>query len=391
VLTQLRFPPGTDVESFLASYWQRRPLPMPQALPGFSSPLDAEELAGLACEPELESRLVLERDGEHPWEVRHGPLAMSDFAELPPSHWTLLVQDVDKFLPAVAELLSAFGFLPGWRVDDIMVSFAADKGSVGPHLDEYDVFLIQAEGRRRWRIDPIPGPNGPVIPDIDLRILQRFEPREEYLMKPGDVLYLPPGIPHWGIAEGPCMTWSVGFRSATWREMAASWCDRASESTLSPGRYRDGDLPPDLDTGEIRPEIFDQIRRTLEQGLAEAPERLFQEWFGRFATEPKEHLQVFPSETPLAPDEFLEAMRGGGALRRNGFSRLAWCRGRGGEDLLFANGEAYSLASEHRLLLSLITREATLELETLAPWLARPDCLTLLCRLYNDGHHELDA
>lgn len=364
---------------------------MRQAFPGFSSPPSAEELAGLACEPELESRLVLERDGEHPWQVLHGPFDDSDFENLPESHWTLLVQDVDKFIPEVADLLSAFRFLPDWRIDDVMVSYAADQGSVGPHMDDYDVFLVQAQGHRRWRIDPEPAANAAYVPNLDLRILQQFNARADYLMRPGDVLYLPPGVPHWGIAEGPCITWSVGFRAASWREMATSWCDYAAEQNQPEGRYRDRELGPDKDPFEIRPEVFEQVRQTLEQGVAGCPEPLFREWLGRFLTEPKEHLQVFPVNDPLSSSGLGSMLVDGKALVRNSFSRFAWCGSGYGEDLLFTNGNAHSVASEHRAFISLLAREREIAPGELAPWLRRPDCLALLCELYNEGHYELGS
>jgi len=385
----LHFPPGLDATGFLRSYWQRRPLVMRGALPEFRSPLSAEELAGLACEPEVESRLVLEHDGDHPWEVRHGPFEDADFSELPDSHWTLLVQDVDKFDPQVLALLDAFRFIPDWRVDDIMISYAADAGSVGPHVDDYDVFLIQAAGKRRWRIDPGPDPDLTSIPDLDLRILQRFEAREEQIMEPGDVLYLPPGIPHWGIAEGSCLTFSVGFRAAAWRELAASWCDFAAERQLSIGRFRDQALTPQNDSAEILPEVFDQVCEVLTQGLRDASGRLLREWFGRFVTEQKENLQVFPTDGPLTPENLRSHIANGGTLLRRGVSRMAFSRGEDVESLLYANGDVYAIKSENSDFLVLITRERNLSRDMLEKWLERTDCLDLLHHLYIDGNYEL--
>lgn len=385
----LHFPPGLDATGFLRSYWQRRLLVIRGALPEFRSPLSAEELAGLACEPEIESRLVLERGGDHPWEVRHGPFEDADFSDLPNSHWTLLVQDVDKFDPQVAALLDAFRFIPDWRVDDIMISYAADAGSVGPHVDDYDVFLIQAAGKRRWRIDPGPDPDLTSIPDLDLRILQCFEAREEQIMEPGDVLYLPPGIPHWGVAEGPCLTFSVGFRAATWRELAASWSDFAAERQLSIGRFRDQALTPQNDSAEILPEVFERVREVLMRGIQDESSLLLQEWFGRFVTEPKENLQVFPTDEPLTPEDLRSLIEDGETLLRQGFSRMAFSRGDATDSLLYANGEIYSISSDHGDFLALLTREKCLSRDMLADWLERPDCLELLHHLYNDGHYEL--
>lgn len=386
--TQLHFPAGLDVEGFLGGHWQRRPLLLPGGFPDFASPIDPEALAGLACEPDVEARLILERDGAYPWEVRHGPFDDADFADLPETHWTLLVQDVDKHLAEVGELLGAFRFLPDWRLDDIMISWAADGGSVGPHIDEYDVFLIQARGQRRWRIDPRPQTDAACIPGLDLRILADFSPTQEHLLGPGDVLYLPPGVPHWGVAEGPCMTWSVGLRAPAWRELASAWGDFAAERLLPAGRYRDAVLSPQTSSAEIRPEVFAQVREILHAGLCGPHGELFREWLGRFLTEPKENLQALPAAEPLDAEALARALRAGACLERNGFCRLAWSRGDDGPDLLFAAGMAYRLDPRHRGLLMLLAGQARIGRAELGPWLDHPECADLLARLYNDGHYD---
>ncbi len=181
-MIHLTFPAELTADSFLRDFWQKRPLLMPGGLAGYRSPLTAEELAGLACEEEIESRIVLEKDGDKPWEGRTGPFSEADFSSLPDSHWTLLVQDVDKHIDEVADLLEPFRFIPDWRLDDIMISYAVDQGSVGPHIDDYDVFLIQVEGQRRWLVDSRPGDESNHIPGLDLRILPQITPDNEWLM-----------------------------------------------------------------------------------------------------------------------------------------------------------------------------------------------------------------
>jgi len=356
------------------------------ALPGFRSPLSAEELAGLACEPGVEARLVLEW-GNCPWEVRHGPLEESDFARLPETHWTLLVQDVDKLVPQVASLLDAFGFIPDWRLDDIMVSYAEDQGSVGPHTDEYDVFLVQAGGRRRWRIDP-ESSNVPYLPGLDLRILESFVPREQWVLDPGDVLYLPPGVPHWGIAEGPCMTWSVGMRAPDWRELATAWYDRLVSERLTRGRYQDRDPRPPRHRGELPARVAREARHHIETALSGADDDVFAAWLGAYLTEPKENLEPVPRENPLISDAFRQAVEHQGWLQR-GPSRLLFTQASSGEVLLFAAGETHRLPAEWLGLVVLITERRTLAMEQLRPWLDDPGCLDLLTTLYNQGHYEL--
>ena len=192
-------------EDFLRDYWQKKPLLIRQAFPDYENPLSPDELAGLALEEEVESRIVLTQ-GKSPWELRRGPFAEDDFKTLPERDWTLLVQAVDQFVPDIADLISAFSFLPSWRVDDVMVSYAAPGGSVGPHFDNYDVFLLQTHGRRRWKIGQTCSPASPLLEHPDLRILENFEQQQEWVLEPGDMLYIPPGVAHYGIAEDDCST-----------------------------------------------------------------------------------------------------------------------------------------------------------------------------------------
>ncbi|MEN8178029.1 MAG: cupin domain-containing protein [Pseudomonadota bacterium] len=385
---KLQFPDGLNAELFLTEYWQQKPLLFRQALPGFSCQLQADELAGLACEEEIESRLVLEKDGQTPWEARHGPFSEQSFTQLPESHWTLLVQDVDKHVPAAARLLDYFRFLPDWRLDDVMVSYATDQGSVGPHTDDYDVFLFQARGKRRWKIHYQPVSEQDYIPDLDLRILPEFQAEEEWLLEEGDMLYLPPNLAHWGIAEGECMTCSVGFRAPAFRELVSAWCDELIDYRVTPGRYRDPALQPQTASAEIKPEAITEIHQLLKQFL-NADEERQRSWFGRYITETKQNLQVEPVEPHLEPLDFLNRYREQGVIRRNSYTRLAFSRGTEGNDSLFANGSEYLIPSEEGDFLPVITHYRELHFGYLEEWLQQPDYLQLVCDLYNDGHFEL--
>ncbi len=386
-MQELHFPKGLTAEKFLVRHWQKKPLLFKQALPAFQCALEPEELAGMACEADVESRLVLEKHGATPWEARYGPFAEDDFTQLPASHWTLLVQDVDKHLPEVARLLDHFRFIPDWRLDDVMVSYAVDQGSVGPHIDDYDVFLYQARGRRRWKIHYQTVSESDFIPDLDLRILPEFEAEEEWLLEPGDMLYLPPNVAHWGIAEGECMTCSVGFRAPTLREMAAAWFEQSIEQHLPTTRYRDPPLKPQSAPAEINAESLAEFKGLLESCLHNLQRD--NRWFGRFITEPKEHLQVEPRERAVTEEAFLNRFRQAAVLQRHGFTRLAFTRNDGdGSDTLYANGQAYTLPSESGDFLPVVTRQRDLHFGYLQEWLTQPVYLSLLCRLYNDGHLE---
>src|SRR5690606_28554951 len=200
-----------------------------QAIPDFEAPLDAAALIALASDDSVESRLIARRRGR--WSLEHGPFEPERLPSLSGRDWTLLVQGADLHSDAARALLSRFRFVPDARLDDLMISLAADGGGVGPHQDSYDVFLLQAWGRRRWRIGRVAEPQ--LVPGLPLRVLANFEAEREWLLEPGDMLYLPPGWGHDGIAEGPCMTCSVGFRAPSRHEFLAAFLAEAADS---PGR-----------------------------------------------------------------------------------------------------------------------------------------------------------
>ena len=356
------------------------------ALSDYTCPLSPEELAGLSCEEEIESRIVLEKGGAGPWEVRRGPFDDETFAQLPPSHWTLLVQDVDKHVPEVTSLLEAFRFLPDWQLDDIMISYAVDQGSVGPHVDEYDVFLIQVSGRRRWRIHTRPVADQEYIPGLDIRILPDFQTEQEWILGPFDLLYLPPGVAHWGSAEGDdCITCSVGFRAPTLSEMAAAWCDARLQPHAIQDRYRDTALSPQQHPAEITRQALTHAQQLLDAFFKQATEEPGR-WFGCFMTEPKPHLQVEPRADPLSMAQFTQALRSSRQLIRNGWSRVAFIRGTGDRDFLYVNGEEYPLDRRLQGLLEHIAGQRLAAYGKLVQWLEDPDGARLLTRLYNEGH-----
>ncbi len=333
---------GLTARAFLRDYWQQKPLLVRQAIPGFESPLSPEELAGLACEEGVISRLVRERGETGPWALRTGPFDEDDFTSLPESHWTLLVSDMEKHLPDLRAYLEPFRFIPDWRMDDLMVSYAAPEGSVGPHVDEYDVFLLQAQGRRRWQIASQTVSGDDFLPGIELRILRDFQPDQEWILEPGDMLYLPPRIPHHGVAVGPCMTWSVGFRAPAWRDLMATWVDQRYEALAPQDRYADPGLEPQDNPGELTAATLARLIAGLRRAMAVDDAELAR-WLGTVLTEPKaellEHMQL--PET-LTRDKALGLLQDGVSLERHGAARLAWMSDDGGLRL-FVNGQEHLL------------------------------------------------
>ena len=272
-----------SAEDFLREYWQKKPLLVRDALPGFQSPISPDELAGLALEEEVESRIVVEA-GASPWELMCGPFTERQFEQLPESHWTLLVQGVDLWVPEAAHLLEHFHFLPSWRLDDIMVSYAPVGGSVGPHFDFYDVFLIQAQGQRHWQIGQLCDQQTSILSETSLRILKEFTKTDEWVLNPGDMLYLPPQIAHFGIAENDCLTYSVGFRAPTLAEILG---DLATE-LMAQGNstyYRDPPLKPEMAGEHIDPLFIEQIQGMLTKLAGD--KTLLGDWFARYMTAPK--------------------------------------------------------------------------------------------------------
>ncbi len=198
-------------EQFLQEFWQKKPCLIRQAIADFKPLLDGDDLAGLACEEMAESRLIKGSVEAADWTVAHGPFSDADFSALPDENWTLLVQDVEKHYAPLQALMQQFSFIPNWRLDDLMISYAATGGSVGPHIDQYDVFLLQAEGTRRWQIAQSFEPD--LLEGCPLNVLQQFTSEQEWVLEPGDMLYLPPNVAHLGIALEPGMTWSIGSRA----------------------------------------------------------------------------------------------------------------------------------------------------------------------------------
>jgi len=345
-------PLGMSPARFLADFWQKRPLLVRGAFPRWSAPLEPDDLAGLACEELALARIVIEhraggakRHGASRWELRTGPFAEDDFATLPETRWTLLVQDVDKWDADVAALLRSFSFLPSWRVDDVMVSYAEDGGSVGAHVDQYDVFLVQGLGRRRWSISVDPGAPLACRDDTELKLLREFAPTHEWVLETGDMLYLPPGVPHHGVALGPCMTFSVGMRAPARAELLADLADHLAAELPDDARYGDTDLAPARHPGEIDAAALARVKASLPwlrfaDEAGGITDEALRHWFGCFITRYRSAHQAQPPARPPGAAAFARALASGARVRRNPWSRVAWLR-HDGAAWLFVAGEAH--------------------------------------------------
>lgn len=331
---------GMPVAEFLRDYWQKKPLLIRQAFPDYHAPLSPEDLAGIACEEGVLARLIKHDRKKDHYSIETGPFEESIFPKLGKKDWTLLVQDMDKWDGDVRQLISAFDFLPRWRVDDVMISFAAPGGSVGPHVDQYDVFLLQAQGQRRWEIDSDPNADKTFRKNAELKLLENFTASIAWTLQAGDMLYLPPGVPHHGEAVDACMTFSLGMRAPSHAELLNDWADGLFERVSEDIRYSDTDLVAAKDSGEIDAATCERVLDIFKQHVpdSKAAAALF---FGRFVTTYRNSMEISaPPKTPK-PEKILDQLSKGAVLEPHPFARWAWCK-EGREAVLFVQGNSFS-------------------------------------------------
>jgi 50S ribosomal protein L16 3-hydroxylase len=349
---------------------------IPAALPGFQNPLTGDELAGLAMEEEIESRLVIQTPDAAPyWHLTRGPFDETAFKTLPATHWTLLVQGVDRFVPEVSALLDYFNFLPQWRVDDVMISYAVSQGSVGPHYDNYDVFLYQAKGRRKWLLT-----SQGCVPEnyqegLELRIMKSFLCEQEIILEEGDMLYLPPHIAHHGISlSDECMTYSFGYRSYQAVELWNSLGDWLSEQTSCEKLYQDPLWTGTSGTAELPKEAVLQAKKIMQQLLED--ETQLSTWFGSFVTTLDNQAEslLMQDVADDATDDFaaFQSHLAHGALLRNPLCRFSYQTRQGNTvTALFINGVQWDIAEVCSELLKTIANNRSISCEQLAPYVTR--------------------
>lgn len=334
-----------SVETFLKEYWQQKPLFIKNAFPNFSSPIDANELAGFALEEDVNARLVEEfvnqKSHSHidsQWKVTHAPLDENIFSTLPEHDWSLLVQHVDSLDPNVNALLNAFRFIPNWRLDDIMVSYAPDGGGVGPHFDYFDVFLLQAEGKREWKLGQWCDESSELIPDQPMKLLKEFHTHSTIEMQPGDLLYIPAKHAHWGKAIGESLTYSIGFRAPSHAEFLLDYAQELASQLGEDDRYRDTthalrahNRP--FHNGEISHEAISVFQQNLH-ALVNRPE-LISRWLGEFSTQLKSDI-----DSNISPLSFVH-LEQGNSVSLSPFCRAAYYDNSPDQALLFINGQSW--------------------------------------------------
>ncbi len=374
-----------NIKDFLKNYWQKKPLLIRSAFPDYVSPVSAEELAGLACEDFIESRIILEKKSTPKWEIENGPFPESRFTSLPKSHWTLLIQGLNKVFPEFDDLLHEFNFIPSWRVDDLMASYAAPDGSVGPHIDQYDVFLLQAKGRRRWMINETPVREDNFEENIPLKIIKEFKAETEWVLEAGDMLYLPANVAHYGIGMEDCMTFSIGFRAPSYAELLSSYVDEHITDLKDNLRYRDPDLLPEQNNGEVTSDVINKIQKILISQFNDKAK--IEDWFGRFITEYLNEDENMVENT-LSTSEFLSALKETALLRRPSTVRANYLVNQNNKISLFINGVKQDLKPDTDEIVKLFCNQHLNTYADLKSYLGNGNAADFLCDIYNKGYLE---
>jgi 50S ribosomal protein L16 3-hydroxylase len=361
---------GLSVNEFLRNYWQKKPLLIRQAIPGFNGLLDPKQLMSLACTPDAQSRLVENKRGH--WHLQQGPFEPEDLAKLGKSKWTMLLQGLNHSLPEGAELLKLFSFIPHSRLDDLMVSFAPKTGGVGPHFDSYDVFLLQGMGHRRWQISG--QKDRTLIPDAPLKILQNFKVEHEWVLAPGDMLYLPPQWAHNGVAEDDCMTYSIGFRTPSYHELAEQFLVYMQDNICIDGMYSDPDLKSQAHPSEISADMLQQVGNAIKKIKWDKSD--IGEFLGCYLSEPKAHIFFDAPEKPWTQKRFQQALQTTGVSLDLKTQMLCY------KDTVFINGEASCVDNETYVTLRTLADQRHLKTASNLPEMA----LNMLYQFYIDGY-----
>ncbi len=363
-----------DVNAFLSEYWQKKPVLLKGLFKDFDDPISPDELAGLAAEQEVESRLIA-KQGED-WQVEHGPF--EDYQEYGEKDWTLLVQAVDHWWEEGADLVDAFRFLPNWRIDDLMISFSTQGGGVGPHLDQYDVFIIQGMGKRHWRVGEQQTLNS-ITPHPDLLQVSQFNACIDDVLEPGDVLYIPPNCPHEGYAIENAMNYSVGFRAPNQQDFISSFADYALAEECFDQRYTDKDYQQQSSIADVDEQAQAKIKQLMLSALDDKTH--FNKWLGQYLSAAKHDLDLHQPEPHCASDDVVSMIKADEGLRRVGGLRCLFI----GDDF-FINGEHWFIKEKEVDLAKYIAVSQELSIDILKRYTFSFSEMELLTKLVNEGY-----
>ena len=369
--TKLTLLGGLSVNEFLRDYWQKKPLLVRQAVPGFKGLLDPQQLIGLACRNDVQARLATCQ--RKLWKLRYEPFEPHDFEGLSKKgYWSVLVQGVNHLLPQGAELVKRFNFIPHARLDDLMVSYAPKGGGVGPHFDAYDVFLVQGLGHRRWQIST--QKDQTLIEGAPLRLLKNFRVEQEWVLEAGDMLYLPPHCAHNGIAEDDCMTYSIGFRTPWYQELAEQFLVYLQDRIEIEGTYADPGLKAQKHPSEISDDMLQQVGQAIRKMKWDDED--IANFLGSYLSEPKPHIFFSPPSRPLSEEKFkLSASSHGIAI---GLKTQMLCR----NQTVFINGDSHQVGKSAYSVLRKLADQRSLPPSEKLP----REAMALLYQWYLDGY-----
>ncbi len=367
-------------QQFLNEYWQKKPLLIRQGISDFDDPISPDEFAGLAMEEQIESRLVWQKDGE--WQAEHGPF--EDYSHLGDKDWSLLIQGVDHWDEQVAELIRPFRFLPNWRIDDVMVSYATPGGGVGPHVDNYDVFIIQGSGKRHWQV----GSNTElkeVVANSALLHVEQFTPIIDVELLPGDILYIPPGFPHQGVAIEPSMSYSVGFRTTAKSHLFSNFADYLIDQQLGSDMVVDPERQPTTTPGLIDANDVDKLKNALHEMLSDDDKIL--DYLGNNLSQCKHELAIDPDLQEMSMAELSDFLQDDESLLiRIGGLRCMYFDQESMLGRLYVNGECFVFSQQQHAVTQLLANNSELGAQQLQTFAQDDDFKTQLLQLINLGY-----
>lgn len=364
-------------DEFLAKYWQKKPVVIRQGFKDFQDPIAPDELAGIAMEEAVQSRLVYKQGNE--WQAEFGPF--ESYEHLGDKNWSLVIQALDNFSEESAEIIEAFRFLPHWRLDDLMTSFAMPGGSVGPHVDNYDTFICQGSGTRHWRVGD-KGSHKEVVAHEALLHVEAFEAIIDVELHTGDILYIPPGFPHEGISLDISMSFSVGFRATQAINLLSGYADHLIDNELGGDLLEDPQRVSTTQSGEVSNHDYASIKQQLQNLLDD--ENTFKSFTGKFLTSPKHELDLMPSDEPFAAEEVSELL-GIHGIKRLGGLRAFYFEDTIEQGFFYINGEEYQVDIEIIDIVKLLCNNVVVMPTELAPWCENDAFITLMIDMLNQG------
>lgn len=369
-----------DLAKFMTEFWQKKPTVLRGAYAPFIDPITPDELAGLATEEKAESRLVSMVHGK--WKAEHGPF--DDYSHLSEENWSLLVQATDHWIKPVADLIKPFRGLPNWRIDDVMISYSVPGGGVGPHVDQYDVFIIQGQGSRRWRVGDNLG-QIQFVKTPGLLHVDPFEPIIDEVLEAGDILYIPPGFPHDGCTVTEAMSYSIGYRAQNQQDLFSSFADYLLQEDAGQARYSDADRTLTNEPGLVSQKDVNDLRNLMQSLMND--DQLFTAWLGGQLSSAKHELNIIENEWELIPEELIPALEAEDELYRLGGLRCLYFDAQ--PDVCFINGETIEIPEGGRELAKLMCNQTELTLDLLAPYLDSISLTQWICDLCNKGYWYL--